>query len=499
MDYNRVISLNPDYHFKNDIDRIIMYSRKKVAQYSSSNWLGYIHPIQATILTLFTENRTLKENIELLSKHFNMSFTQTSDLISPYINNEEKFFTEFNSIPIDFPRNVLIDDSKLSEDEKVYDCDDEDFDCKEIDLIPDRTHKTPQSMLLMLTSKCATKCKYCYADKRTKYQELTTEQILKIIDNARNLKMSYIDIIGGEIFLRKDWSIILSQLVESNLMPSYISTKVPVTKDIAETLSNTGYNNVVQISLDSLDETKLKKIISCPTGYIENIKEGIELLQEYGFKLYIDTILTKHNSSKEDILSMYEYIKTIKKLVHWEIRVPEKSIYTPETFAEVKAGKQELIELCNFVRNEIMPVSAMHIIVSDEVLNNEYRKGKCSDISFKGGTCGALHNSFFVLPDGKVSICELLYWHPQFIIGDLKKQSIEEIWQSEKAKSLFLLKDEFYREESTCKSCKTLEFCTNKHRKCWVRVLRAYGEANWDFPDPQCCYAPDIPSAMLYQ
>lgn len=26
----------------------------------------------------------------------------------------------------------------------------------------------------------------------------------------------------------------------------------------------------------------------------------------------------------------------------------------------------------------------------------------------------------FVLPDGKVSACEQLYWHPQFIIGDLK-------------------------------------------------------------------------------
>ena len=28
----------------------------------------------------------------------------------------------------------------------------------------------------------------------------------------------------------------------------------------------------------------------------------------------------------------------------------------------------------------------------------------------------------FVLPDGKVSACEQLYWHPQFIIGDLKKR-----------------------------------------------------------------------------
>ena len=43
----------------------------------------------------------------------------------------------------------------------------------------------------------------------------------------------------------------------------------------------------------------------------------------------------------------------------------------------------------------------------------------------------------FVLPDGKVSACEQLYWHPQFILGDLKEQTLAEIWQSPRAKALF--------------------------------------------------------------
>lgn len=66
MNLSKTIYLNPDYHFKNDIDRIAMYSHREVSQYSSPEWISFIHPIQAAILSIFTEERSLKENIELL-------------------------------------------------------------------------------------------------------------------------------------------------------------------------------------------------------------------------------------------------------------------------------------------------------------------------------------------------------------------------------------------------------------------------------------------------
>lgn len=498
MNLSKTIYLNPDYHFKNDIDRIVMYSHREVSQYSSPEWISFIHPIQAAILSMFTEKRFLKENIELLSKHFNISESKVQELINPYINNQESFYTEFNSHKVYFPKHVLIESSRLPENKPLYSSDKENLKCKEVDLTPDRIHKAPQSMLFMLTNKCITKCKYCYADKKTKCEELGTDQILRIIDESKKLKMSYIDIIGGEIFLKKDWDIILKHLVDSNLMPSFISTKIPITRKIAQALYETGYNNVVQISLDSLDNSKLKKIINSPSGYIEKMKEGIELLQEYGFDIFIDTILTKYNSTNEEILSMYEYIKTIKGLRHWEVRVPEKSIYTPTTFTEVKADKQILMKVCNFIKEEIIPNSEIKIIVSDNILYSRYQEGKCTDSFFDNGNCSVLQNKFFILPDGKVSICEQLYWHPQFIIGDLKEQSIEEVWQSEKAKSLLFLKKEYYREKSACKSCKTFDFCTDNHRRCWTRVIKAYGKDNWDYPDPKCCHSPAISSDMLY-
>lgn len=45
--------LNPDYIIKNDINKVILYSKAKVAAYSSAEWFSCIHPVQAMILSFF--------------------------------------------------------------------------------------------------------------------------------------------------------------------------------------------------------------------------------------------------------------------------------------------------------------------------------------------------------------------------------------------------------------------------------------------------------------
>lgn len=67
--------------------------------------------------------------------------------------------------------------------------------------------------------------------------------------------MSYIDVIGGEVFLKKDWDIILRHLVEAKLTPTFISTKVPLNEEDVCRLKDTGYNHIVQVSLDTLDNS----------------------------------------------------------------------------------------------------------------------------------------------------------------------------------------------------------------------------------------------------
>lgn len=489
---NDIIILNPDYYLKNDLKRIILYSKNNVSKQSNSNWMSFLHPLQATILSFFTHGYNYSKCIKELSHYLSIEPSEVDSLIRPYINNPEPFFTEWNDIKIRFPKNVLIKYEHKSEPLNTNPIPLKYLNCKEIDLTSQRLLRGPHLFTIMLNNRCLTNCNYCYADRSKKIKELTTEQILNIADEAKKLEVSNINVIGGEVFLKKDWNIILSKLVEYGMMPEYISTKVPITRDIVEKLRQSGYTNVIQISLDSMNDKKLSQIIGSKSGYKDKIVDGINLLQEYGFKIQINTVLTKSNSFIDDIQALYNFIKTLNNLIHWEIRVVNQPIYNTALYKYLKPSLTEFETLSNYIRNKIIPTAPIRIIFKDDVLYEKYNCEECSGSSFGGILCGALTRSFFVLPDGQVTLCEELYWHPHFIIGDLKESTIREIWCSDKANSLYHIKKEEFHGESICIKCNYFDHCHTIHKKCWTQIIRAYGIEKWYYPDPHCEKAPKI-------
>ena len=496
---NEVYVLNPDYHFKSDGDRIAMYSKKQVAPVSSPDWVSFVHPIQAQILNAFSRKKTIDDQCNLLAHTYGLSKEQILELLSSYIENDKIVFTIFCGTKIYFPKNVLIALDKVESAFKENANNVVQVDKLTINLKQDRMHIAPQSILLMLTNKCVTNCKYCYADKNTKYVPMSTDEILHLINDAKRLKMSYIDVIGGEVFCRKDWDIIIKKIVDNGLMPNFISTKMPIDEKTIKKLKSTGYNNVVQISLDSLDEQVLHTLIDCKVGYVSKMKQTIVNLEKYGFKVQFDTILTKLKANRKSLYQLFLFISDVTNVEYWEIRIPEVSIYTPETYKKIKASKGQLLDCIEYINEVLRPKAQFNLFCSDNCLEEHLGEGKDCDKHFYGGNCVMLKQLAFVLPDGKVSACEQLYWHPQFIIGDLKKQSIEEIWNSPKAWELYNLSQGVFRKESVCSHCKIFDFCNlENHRRCFVKVIKAYGKDKWDYPDPRCQYAPKVTSDLLY-
>jgi radical SAM protein with 4Fe4S-binding SPASM domain len=494
---NQIWILNPDYGFKNDNDRICMFAKKDLSFDSTPDWIGYIHPNQAMILSVFTELRPVEDTIHALSKHLNVSTSKMFDLIKDFMGNRTPIFTTWQGIKVGFPKNVLINPKNI-ENPPIYDFSFEDLKCSSINLTPDRSHRGPHSALWMLTNKCVTNCKYCYADRKTSYEPLSTQRILEIIDEFSSLKMGYVDIIGGEIFLRKDWDVILKKLVDNRMSPTYISTKLPITESLITKLSKTGFKKTVQISLDSLNDSTLNNTIGTATGYVDKIKTGINLLEKFNYPIQIDTILTSENTTINEIMSLYQYVRNIKNLTLWEIRVPEASLYTPNTFSTIKATRSKIRAIQNFVNSSILPSAKIKIIFSAEALNEKFRVESPKKDCFNGGSCGILQNRMFILPDGKVSICEQMYWHKDFIIGDLKTSSVEEVWNSQRALQLFNLSKSLFRDSSPCKKCTHFDDCNAKKRRCVVKVIKAYGLENWDFPDPRCKFAPIFNNDLIY-
>lgn len=117
------IILNPDYLLRNDTDRIVLYSGKQVQEYSSSEWISYIHPVQAMILSIFSEENILSGKNTFILKKLNLSIDMLERIVRPFVENRTSIYTEFKGHKVLFPKNVLIYASKVTaKSDKLQTC-----------------------------------------------------------------------------------------------------------------------------------------------------------------------------------------------------------------------------------------------------------------------------------------------------------------------------------------------------------------------------------------
>jgi radical SAM protein with 4Fe4S-binding SPASM domain len=100
--------------------------------------------------------------------------------------------------------------------------------------------------------------------------------------------------------------------------------------------------------------------------------------------------------------------------------------------------------------------------------------------------CSGNKSFLFILPDGNVTICEELYWHKQFFLGNIIKQGIKEIWDSERALAQHYFPQSLIPSDSACSSCESYEECRWGKGVCYRNIMKGYGEDKWYYPDNNC-------------
>lgn len=498
MNYNEIYVLNPDYIMLNDVDRILFYSRNEVSGHSSSGRVCFLHPQQAIVFSFFTYNRTLYENILLISVYFKLSFEDAEKMISPFLENDNELVLHCQNVKIKIPKNILILFSKCSQTNPFRQLSCEQMKCENVNLTSRRIRTLPLLLTLMLTNSCVTKCVYCYADTQTKVKSfLSTDRLLNIIEEASSIGVKNINLAGGEIFLLKDWGVILKKLIEKGFSPDIISTKYPINESIIHELKCSKYRNRLQISLDSLNRNVLTAMLDVKRDYVDKVKEGLFLLEKNQIPFQITTVLTKYNTDALLIMEIFDFISSFKMLQSWELRPVSASLYRRDNFDDIKAKKEDIESLFDLLKRRIVSISPFNIRLITETIDKEYYKESRGSRFFKGAKCSALNTHMFVLPDGKVTICEQLYWNPRFLIGDLTSQSIKDIWTSDRAIFLTNVNRLMIQTKSSCKNCDILCDCFSNSR-CWADIIKSYGDQCWDFPDPRCSYAPSMITSLEY-
>ncbi len=474
MYYNEKYILNTKYKLNNDKNRALLISNT-----DNGTEFTFLHPVHAILLSFFTGDKTYNQVTLEMEKDLGIPRETLDGVLTPFLENAKPLNLKYDNVYFKIPVRVIVLNRK---NQQRYDLNKEDFLIKPpFDFSTIRLN-IPRSILFVINTNCYTNCTYCYADRKTKYVPLSTERILEIIDEAKQIGVNIFDISGGEFLFHKDWKIILKKMHGNGFYP-FISTKVPITQEIINDLLELGTKKI-QISLDSLDTQLQSRNLGCKASYIPQLLESIRILNEKGIEIHIKSTLTKETCTVSNITPLLDYINSINSIKSFSFTAVGFSHYLPkEHFCDIKPSLKQLREVQHFIRMHKREGLMIDWDFRGVHYKDEYKNKSEFD---KRSLCTGNLTSFVLLPDGKVTICEELYWDKHFIIGDLTNESIMDTWNSPIAMSLSRLRQEIISSESACKLCSDFDACRNKLGVCWKNIIAYYGKDKWDFPDPTC-------------
>jgi len=497
IELNEKYIINPVYRFRSDIKRVILsnnksmffdnFDRSKDRSYSDS-FLSILHPYVAYLFAFFNGELTLKDSISEISNIMGKPFESVLDVFSQYIENEEQ--KQYKMTPNRFapiPINFIIKKGNGKTRNLLEGIDIEGM-AKNIDLETVRFN-IPEEVTLMTTQKCLTDCIYCYANKEHKIEKsLSFSRIKELIEEANRIGCRDFGIGGGDFFMYKEWSDLLDVLHENDFNP-YISTKIPITEKIIAQLREKGVKRI-QFSIDTVNREKQKVMLKVPYSYFDKMEKTLRLLNSYGIELNVKSVITKYNDDVKDVKELIQYLLKYDNLHSLSIAPGEFSSFKPFTYNTTKEKWYAIEKYVESLNNPMITVQKLmkpsFNKTFKERMDEHNRRALCT-----GNVCG-----FYMLPDGKATICEQTYWHPFFILGDVTNNSIMEVWNSPKALNLYNIKQSEFQRDSVCRKCKNFEECRRGKGACWRMAMQAYGDENYDYPYPECPYAPKVTRAF---
>lgn len=489
----KVFIFNPCYIMRSDINRIILTTSgsKEFDKIGQDNVSTFIHPIHAMMFSFFKGNKNLKEILDQLAYFYEISLETAYNLISKFIENEQRVVVEYDKFFFYFPPKILIEYKKCYPI-RTYSVDD--FNLKGDLNFTTYRFNIPIETSILINNRCITDCVYCYADKRQIHNcTIPFERLQEIIEETKKLGFRNFDIQGGELFLYEHWYELLNELLKASYSV-YISTKYPLSSKQINQLKELGIKEI-QISLDSIFTEDLQANLGVSENYRDNILISIKQLNDNGFSIKMKAVITSQIYNLERIEKYIDYFKQFDNIKKVEITAPSHSRFKTQTdFFSYRLTLGNIREIKNLVmrkNNQCHFELSADVAVEDSSTHNLQFDDKKEKFS-KRARCTGNQSSFLILPNGDVTLCEEAYFNKNLIIGNILKNSIMDVWNSKRATNLFYIKQTKFPMVSPCSRCTEFEECRYNLGVCWVDAMAAYGEENWLHPVPDCPYSPPV-------
>jgi radical SAM protein with 4Fe4S-binding SPASM domain len=352
---------------------------------------------------------------------------------------------------------------------------------------------SPYEINIDLTFRCNLRCIFCYASSATieeQQKELTTDEVLDLIDEFKALNGAFVLFGGGEPFLREDFLEIFKYTKSKGLWTYVITNGSLITEEVAYEYAKY-YNPLfdkIQVSLDGATP-EINDRQRGIAGAFEHTLDGIKNLVATGkIKPIINTVVTQINY--DDIPNILNCAIEHNALTYRCLKLHKigrggvAQLY--EKLALTQAQSDALFDFLNRRREELFGVigiasdNACVFPMSVKAIRDQFQKRP--GVVPASYSCAAGTTKLAIAPDGGVVPCSYFYDFPEFSIGSLKKKSLKELWEEDAVWKDFR---EPLKVEGKCTSCSYLYAC-----KTGCRIMAYVGCGSLGGPDMGCSYNP---------
>jgi MoaA/NifB/PqqE/SkfB family radical SAM enzyme len=201
-------------------------------------------------------------------------------------------------------------------------------------------------MYLNLTSRCNSNCVYCEVRSLNQNDDLSSERILGLLSEAKELGIRKVYLSGGEPFLHQDFWEIVEKAKTLGIKLSAVSNGIMLGDLSLDKIKKLKYFDDINISLESHKEELHNKLRG--GNFFQKTVSGIKILKASGVKVNISTVI-----SNENYLKLEGIIKLAKELGADYINFQPIHVWSNYENVESISGKGDLlVESENFEKLE---------------------------------------------------------------------------------------------------------------------------------------------------
>lgn len=450
-------------------DRRLRKDETQVVFYGISNrdqWAIQLMPAQVFALCLFNGRRTLKAASQILADVSESNYKAANLKLRRFLKWMRFGETDYLEIVPDYASSSAF-----------YNFDFEDYN------IPLEKAKyvahldNPISIMMMLTDKCQTDCVYCYACRRdvARNDLLSIKRIHQIIDEAADLGVTSVNLDGGDMMCRKEIVEIIRHLNDCN-MEITASTKGYISKQMAMELYKAGLK-YIQIGLDAPTSDIADRLVQ-RKGFFNRMIETIHNLTEAGIVTRSNSIIT--SQTVDMVPEMVDFLMTLP-LDNIKICPAFRSLFVEGDGIILDPEQKERLRAYMKEAEKKYPNRGVNWECNEDDWDMD-REERISHF-YNRPLCSSARTQCIVTPDGKVVTCEQSPQHDEFVVGDLKVQSLKDVWDSQPLKEFCYMPKEKFK-GTPCYMCEEFEPCVHMKGHCYLDALKAYGSIY--SPAPKC-------------